>query len=151
MFFSVSQGAKAQTIASRSFKFILVVCIAANIVFQAQMLLFVYYIVNLNKAHPIRKNTRGFPGFYQPGRESEFGGCLPVVQYSTVQYSTCSLHYSRLHEKKTKKPGRRLLFLVCLNGTVFGFSYKNETAESPKKNGQFELRISLSCIRTVDT
>ena len=33
----------------------------------------------------VRNNTRGFPGFYQPGRENESGGCLPVVQYSTVQ------------------------------------------------------------------
>ena len=48
-----------------------------------------------SKEHP------GFPVFYQPGRESEFGACLPVVQYSTVQY--CSLYYSRLHEKKTLK------------------------------------------------
>ena len=39
-------------------------------------------------AGPVRKNTRGFPGFYQPGRESEFSGCLPVVQHSTAQHST---------------------------------------------------------------
>ena len=42
----------------------------------------------------VRKNTRGFPGFYQPGREIEFGGCLPVVQYSAVQYSTVQYKYS---------------------------------------------------------
>ena len=50
------------------------------------------------------KNTRTFPGFYQPGRESEIRGCLPVVQFSAVQFRTVmQSDYGRFHKKK-KKP-----------------------------------------------
>ena len=50
----------------------------------------------------VRKNTRGFPIFYQPGRKSEFGGCLPVVQYKYSAVEYYNLYYSRLPREETK-------------------------------------------------
>ena len=69
-------------------------------------------------------------------------GGIVQYKYSTVQYkySTvryCSLYYGRLHESKTKKKSRRLASLVCLNGTDFGYSYKNETSKLTVWGTQF--------------
>ena len=99
-------------------------------------------------SYTVRKNTPGFPGFCPPGRESKFGGCLPVIHYSALYY--CSLYYSRPHESQTRKPGLWFLTLVFMNGTVFGFSQNMKLPRAPQKNGQFEFGISLSCIRTFD-
>ena len=36
----------------------------------------------------VRKNTRGFPRYLPTRPKNKFGDCLPVLQYSTVQYCT---------------------------------------------------------------
>ena len=86
--------------------------------------------------HPVRKNTRGFPGFYQASRKSEFGGCLPysAVQYSTAQHSTViQSDCSRFHKKKTKKRSPALItsmykwYCFCL------FLQKIKNCRKPKK------------------
>ena len=53
-------------------------------------------------AEAVRKNTRGFPGMYQPGRKMN----LAVVcrWYSTVQYST--VQYSTVLQSVLKSPSR---------------------------------------------
>ena len=74
-----------------------------------------------------RKHTRGFPGFYQLPINIQRYKPRPkkrIWRLSAGGTVQCSLYYCRLHESKSKIPCRRLLSLLCLNGTVFGILTK---------------------------
>ena len=86
-----------------------------------------------------KKEHPGFSVFLPTWPKSEFGGCLPVVQYSTAQHSTevCTIV---AHTRGELKNRSLILVTIVYKWYCFGYSYEMELPRAPQKNGLSEFR-----------